>query len=86
QRDEDFDASYEGLLLLTSFIGEGRPRGLPEHIISSLPRGTYREWARPGETEERCPICLEDYQPADPVLKVTECSHWFHYECLEVFP
>lgn len=52
--------SYEGLLSLSSLLGDAKPRGTPDDIIESLPRGTYREWTRPGATEERCPICLDD--------------------------
>ncbi|EIW56081.1 uncharacterized protein TRAVEDRAFT_128767 [Trametes versicolor FP-101664 SS1] len=84
QRDEDFDVSYEGLLSLSSLLGDAKPRGTPDDIIESLPRGTYREWTRPGATEERCPICLDDYQPDDPCLRVCGCSHWFHEGCLQV--
>ena len=32
--------------------------------MSSLPKGTYAEWSTPGETEERCPICLDDVSPS----------------------
>ena len=60
QRDEDLDTSYEGLLSLSTLLGDVKPRGTPGDIVSSLPRGTYGEWARPGHTEERCPICLDD--------------------------
>lgn len=45
---------------LSGLLGEVRPRGLSEQAIASLPSGTYSEWATPGETEERCPICLDD--------------------------
>ena len=52
--------SYEGLLSLSTLLGDVKPRGTPSEIVSSLPKGTYAEWATPGETEERCPICLDD--------------------------
>lgn len=60
QRDEDLDTSYEALIELSGLLGEVRPRGLSEQAIAALPSGTYGEWATPGETEERCPICLDD--------------------------
>ncbi|TCD65376.1 hypothetical protein EIP91_002740 [Steccherinum ochraceum] len=81
-RDEDLDTSYEGLLRLTSLIGEARPRGTSRTVIDSLPNGKYSEWAT-ASSEKRCPICLDDYEPSDPVLKVPKCSHWFHKDCLE---
>ncbi|KAI0354025.1 hypothetical protein OH77DRAFT_1405893 [Trametes cingulata] len=84
QRDEDFDFSYEGLLSLSSLLGDAKPRGTPDDIIASLPRGTYSEWARAGATEERCPICLDDYMASDACLRVSACSHWFHEGCLQV--
>ncbi|KAI8973156.1 hypothetical protein BD414DRAFT_425186, partial [Trametes punicea] len=83
-RDEDFDFSYEGLLSLSALLGDAKPRGTPADVIASLPRGKYSEWASPGATEERCPICLDDYLPADPCLRISECSHWFHEGCLQV--
>ncbi|KAI9066190.1 hypothetical protein FKP32DRAFT_1610242 [Trametes sanguinea] len=77
QRDEDFDFSYEGLISLTSILGDVKPRGTPSDVIASLPRGTYSEWARPGATEERCPICLDDYEATDACLRIGGCSHWY---------
>ncbi|KAM5543807.1 hypothetical protein V8D89_002424 [Ganoderma adspersum] len=83
QRDEDLDTSYEGLLSLSTLLGDVKPRGTPGDIVSSLPRGTYGEWARPGHTEERCPICLDDYDAKDACLRIPTCSHWFHEGCLQ---
>jgi hypothetical protein len=59
QRDEDFDTSYESLLSLAATIGEVRPRNTPDHVINSLPSGTFKEW-RNAESDQRCPICLDD--------------------------
>ncbi|KAH9916758.1 uncharacterized protein BXZ73DRAFT_9825, partial [Epithele typhae] len=84
QRDEDIDMSYEGLLSLSSILGDVKPRGTASDVISALPKGTYGDWAKPGDTEERCPICLDDYQVADPCLRVPDCTHWFHEGCLTV--
>ncbi len=52
--------SYEGLLSLSTLLGDVKPRGTPADVVSSLPKGTYGEWKKPTETEERCPICLDD--------------------------
>jgi len=81
-RDEDFDGSFESLTNLTAALGEVKPRNTPSHIIASLPSGKYGEWATPG-SDERCPVCLDDYQADDELLKITDCSHWFHRGCLE---
>ncbi|KAH9855515.1 hypothetical protein C2E23DRAFT_724188, partial [Lenzites betulinus] len=84
QRDEDFDFSYEGLLSLSNLLGDVKPRGTPADIVSSLPKGKYRDWATPGVTDERCPICLDDYTQEDACLRIGGCSHWFHEGCLQV--
>ncbi|KAF8664224.1 hypothetical protein AX16_000787 [Volvariella volvacea WC 439] len=83
-RDEDFDESYESLLTLASMLGEVKPKHTPDHVISSLAKGLYREW-KTAEADTRCPICLDDYQPLDSVMKLNDCSHWLHRECLETW-
>ncbi|KAF9787982.1 hypothetical protein BJ322DRAFT_1046327 [Thelephora terrestris] len=81
-RDEDFDDSFEGLMNLSAALGEVKQRNTPSHIIANLPSGKYSEWAAPG-CDERCPVCLDDYQVHDDLLKITDCTHWFHRGCLE---
>ncbi|KAL4257547.1 RING-type E3 ubiquitin transferase, partial [Pleurotus pulmonarius] len=81
-RDEDFDTSYEGLLSLAATLGDAKPKSTPEHIIAGLPTGIYKDWATP-DSDHRCPICLDDYEPSDPVLKLPACNHWLHKACLE---
>ncbi|KAI0254586.1 hypothetical protein BJV78DRAFT_1121355, partial [Lactifluus subvellereus] len=84
-RDEDFDSSYESLLSLAATIGEVRPRHTPDHVIESLPTSTFKVW-RNAESDQRCPICLDDYQEDDQVMKLSDCSHWLHKNCLQVRP
>lgn len=43
-------------------------RGTSQAVINSLASGTYGEWARPGESDERCPICFEDVSSARRLL------------------
>ncbi|KAH0826344.1 hypothetical protein J3R83DRAFT_5299 [Lanmaoa asiatica] len=81
--DELFDDSYEALLSLSSMLGDVRSRATPEEVIASLPTGTFREWKK-DDSETRCPICLDDYEPSDVVTKLIECPHWLHKNCLEV--
>ncbi|KAF8195672.1 hypothetical protein K438DRAFT_1525290, partial [Mycena galopus ATCC 62051] len=76
-RDEDFDASYENLLSLSSVIGDAKPKSTPEHVLTSLDTASYKDWATT-ESDQRCPICLDDYQPSDPVMKLGDCRHWLH--------
>ncbi|KAJ7721164.1 hypothetical protein DFH07DRAFT_760584 [Mycena maculata] len=82
QRDEDFDASYETLLSLGGIIGDAKPKATPDHVVAGLENATYKEWAT-AESDQRCPICLDDYEPSDPVMKLGDCRHWLHKECLE---
>ncbi|KAI0746441.1 hypothetical protein C8Q80DRAFT_1104537 [Daedaleopsis nitida] len=84
QHDDEFDMSYEGLLSLSSLLGDVKPRGTPADVLASLPKGKYSEWATPGETGERCPICLDDYDASDVCSRIPGCAHWFHDGCLQV--
>ncbi|KDR70164.1 hypothetical protein GALMADRAFT_76518, partial [Galerina marginata CBS 339.88] len=83
QRDEDFDESYESLLTLAQTLGDVKPRSTPSEIIEKMEKGLYKDWATP-DSDQRCPICLDDYEPTDPVLKLNNCSHWLHQDCLNV--
>ncbi|TFK21383.1 hypothetical protein FA15DRAFT_597971, partial [Coprinopsis marcescibilis] len=80
--DEDFDESYDNLLSLAAGIGEVRPRGTPANIVESLQSAIYKDMANT-ESDTRCPICLDDYGEMDPVLKLNQCPHWMHKECLQ---
>ncbi|KAJ7228472.1 hypothetical protein GGX14DRAFT_345899, partial [Mycena pura] len=79
--DEDFDTSYEGLLSLGGMIGDVKPKGTPDDVVAGFDTAFYKDWAT-AESDKRCPICLDDYQPSDPVLKLGDCQHWLHKECL----
>ncbi|KAK7054233.1 RING-type domain-containing protein [Favolaschia claudopus] len=81
-RDEDFDSSYETLLSLGGWIGDARPKATPDNVLSSLETATYKDWATT-DSDQRCPICLDDYKPTDRVMKLGDCRHWLHKECLE---
>ncbi|KAJ7498721.1 hypothetical protein FB451DRAFT_1015638, partial [Mycena latifolia] len=82
QRDEDFDGSYENLISLSGIIGDVKPKATPDDVVSGLETASYKDWATP-ESDQRCPICLDDYQSSDPVMKLGDCRHWLHKECLE---
>ncbi|KIY50242.1 hypothetical protein FISHEDRAFT_13771, partial [Fistulina hepatica ATCC 64428] len=77
QRDEDFDQSYEGLLRLSAALGEARPLGIPEETISGMEYAKYKDWAN-ADSDTRCPICLDDYNSTDMVMKLPDCPHWLH--------
>ncbi|RDB29834.1 hypothetical protein Hypma_013932 [Hypsizygus marmoreus] len=81
-RDEDFDESYESLLSLAASLGEAKPRATPDGVIAGLETGLYKDW-KTADSDHRCPICLDDYEPEDTLLKLSDCSHWLHRECLQ---
>uniref|UniRef100_A0A8H7XJN0 RING-type domain-containing protein n=1 Tax=Psilocybe cubensis TaxID=181762 RepID=A0A8H7XJN0_PSICU len=81
-RDEDFDESYESLLSLAQTLGDVKPRSTPAEVIEKMEKAQYKDWATE-DSDQRCPICLDDYNPTDPVLKLSNCSHWLHQECLQ---
>jgi hypothetical protein len=62
QRDEDFDESYESLISLAQTLGEAKPRATPESVIAALETGKYKDWRTP-DSDQRCPICLDDVRP-----------------------
>ncbi|KAH7096277.1 hypothetical protein BKA62DRAFT_625146, partial [Auriculariales sp. MPI-PUGE-AT-0066] len=82
--DSMWDDSYENLMRLASQLGEARPRGVPDAIIANLPTGLYKDFQEVEGDTSRCPICLDDYDVTDVVMRLTECTHWMHKVCLEV--
>ncbi|PPQ99420.1 hypothetical protein CVT24_005407 [Panaeolus cyanescens] len=80
--DDDFDSSYESLLNLAATLGDVRAKSTPEEIINTQETAMYKEWAT-AESDQRCPICLDDYAQDDMVLKLSNCSHWLHRDCLK---
>jgi len=79
--DDEFDASYDGLMRLGALLGEVKSRATPQEVIEAMPHATYKEWATEG-SDIRCPICLDNYEDEDPVQRLPECNHWMHRDCL----
>ncbi|KAG8951387.1 hypothetical protein FRC04_006158 [Tulasnella sp. 424] len=55
--------------------------GLSSEEISALPSSAYKD-SEEAKKEERCPICLDDYEETSEVMGVPECNHFFHKGCL----
>ena len=53
-----------------------------EHVSSE--HATVRETSNATEEEDCCSICLEDFGPVN-CLRVLDCWHQFHVECLEMW-
>ena len=89
--------TYEDMLLLSSLLGPAKPPvASREDVASAL--GTYRveksvDALIAAATEginririgpnERCLVCLEDYQAEEELRQLTKCSHMFHRECID---
>ncbi|KAG6820021.1 hypothetical protein H0H93_006359 [Arthromyces matolae] len=82
-RDEDWNGDYDTLISLAATLGDVKPRSTSDDVMATLETGLFKEWQTP-ESDHRCPICLDDYQADDILLKLADCSHWLHHECLRV--
>lgn len=72
--EQDLDSHYRHFLHAMRDDARGG-RGTSETVINGLPSGTYGEWATPGESEERCPICFEDVSTPPHQLEVAKRQH-----------
>ncbi|KAF9559948.1 hypothetical protein CPC08DRAFT_637153, partial [Agrocybe pediades] len=80
--DEEFDDSYENLISLSQWLGDAKPKSTPSDILEKMEKAQYKDWAT-DDSDKRCPICLDDYGQTDKVLKLTNCAHWLHQDCLQ---
>jgi hypothetical protein len=55
-------------------------KGLPKELIDLLPRRAVEE-----KVEEKCMVCIGEFEKGECVTTVPGCSHLFHFECLEVW-
>ncbi|CAG8531664.1 10560_t:CDS:10 [Ambispora leptoticha] len=79
--DDDFDPSYENLIRLCERNGDVKPKCAPEDAINSLPTKLYSGGGKGKNYEERCSICLTEYEENDKLMSLP-CSHDFHNECV----
>lgn len=89
--------TYEDMLLLSSLLGPAKPPVASREDVASA-SGTYFV-QRNGEAlfaiaiqglsqiriapNERCLVCLENYEVEEEVRQLTKCSHLFHRECID---
>ncbi|CAG8595902.1 2164_t:CDS:2, partial [Scutellospora calospora] len=65
--EDEFDSSYEGLLRLSERIGDAKPKGVPEHIINTLPTKLYL-MSRARSPDERCDLRFFNFSLSFPLL------------------
>ena len=89
--------TYEDMLLLSSLLGPAKPPVATREDVASA-SGIFRVQVN-GDTliavaiqgvrliqigpNERCLVCLENYQEAEELRQLTYCSHMFHRECID---
>ena len=85
------------MLLLSSLLGPAKPPvASREDVDSAL--GTYRVQRSAGVLtaianqgmsqirigpNERCLVCLEEYQAEEDLRQLAKCSHLFHRDCID---
>ena len=84
------------MLLLSSILGPAKPPVASPDDVASAP-GLFRVGGAAAsriaissndeefviEADERCLICLSDYQIEEEVRRLNHCRHLFHRECID---
>ncbi|KAH3759035.1 E3 ubiquitin-protein ligase RNF38/44 [Pelomyxa schiedti] len=74
------ESSYEDLLQLGEMIGPAVPRGATAEVIDTLPIHKFES----SVTEnDKCGICLEDYEKGTLLRILPNCHHSFHKTCID---
>lgn len=89
--------TYEDMLLLSSLLGPAKPPVASQEDVTSA-GGLFRlvEYAGSLVAEaldgaetiqipenERCLICLSDYEAAEEVRQLAKCKHLYHKDCID---
>jgi hypothetical protein len=85
------------MILLSSLLGPAKPPVATQDDITSA-GGLYRTVEYGGSLiaesldssepiaiveNDRCLICLSDYEAAEEVRQLTKCHHMYHRECID---
>ena len=90
--------TYEDMLLLSSLLGPAKPlvasredvasasgtfciKRSADVLVAEAIRGMSQIQIGPNE---RCLVCLEEYQAEEEVRQLKKCSHLFHRDCIDV--
>lgn len=87
--------TYEDLLTLQDLIGQVKPQvttqeELDKHMdqlyeVSDGMASTDYKQIHPCLLEERCQVCLTDYQEGEIVRKLASCGHLYHQDCIDTW-
>ncbi|KAJ9367514.1 hypothetical protein DTO282E5_7808 [Paecilomyces variotii] len=91
--------TYEDMILLSSLLGPAKPPVASQEDVSSAGGlfrlveygGTLMAEAEGGSgassipiaENERCLICLSDYEAAEELRQLTSCKHLYHKDCID---
>jgi hypothetical protein len=91
--------TYEDMLLLSSLIGPAKPPVASEDDVASAPGlYTLRNGEYPGTVigvsvdtdeiiavgmDERCLVCLSEFESEEQARKLVKCGHMFHKDCID---
>ncbi|OLL21735.1 putative RING finger protein [Neolecta irregularis DAH-3] len=76
--------TYEDMLLLSSLIGQAKPPVASAEEVSAAGGITIVGNSDSVVHEnDRCQVCLSDYEAGEQVRRLGKCSHYFHRECID---
>jgi len=91
--------TYEDMLLLSSLLGPAKPPVASDSDIASAPGlFTIESGEAPGTlvavstdtgqrvpitADERCLVCLSDYEAGEEARRLVQCEHFFHKLCID---
>ena len=74
--------TYEDMMLLSNLIGPAKPEtAAPDDLDTAGEISTIDEMS--SKLDERCLICITDYQTGDVCRELKKCSHSFHQTCID---
>lgn len=74
--------TYEDMLLLSNLIGPAKPETAATTDLESA-GPTYIVSEAQFQLEERCQVCLGNYEIGETCRKLIKCSHYYHQECID---
>ncbi|KAI5243141.1 hypothetical protein E4T43_04341 [Aureobasidium subglaciale] len=89
--------TYEDMMLLSALLGPAKPPVASEQDVADAPgifriqsvRGSLVAVALEGEdsinltSEQRCLVCLCDFEQDEEARRLVKCNHLFHKECID---